>query len=85
MRPAFMVMNTHGLVFICLVAAYLLVNVLAAISSGWNCSKRHRTRSIALSWGNTRRMGKHKLAQVSGFRDQGTEIRDRKFTLDIDR
>jgi hypothetical protein len=25
------VMNTHGLVFICLVAAYLLVNVLAAI------------------------------------------------------
>ena len=28
---------------------------------------------------------KHKLAQVSGFRDQGTEIRNRKFTLDINR
>src|SRR6202167_208907 len=29
-------------------------------------------------------MGKNELAQASGFRDQGTEIRNRKFTLDID-
>src|SRR5579863_5565868 len=30
-------------------------------------------------------MGKYKLAPVSGFRDQGTEIRNAKFTLDMDR
>jgi DNA-binding transcriptional ArsR family regulator len=30
-------------------------------------------------------MGKYKLAQVSGFRDQGTEIRNAKFAVDLDR
>ena len=31
-----------------------------------------------------RRTGKHKLAQVSGFRDQETEIGTPKSTVDID-
>jgi serine/threonine protein kinase len=38
------VMNTHGLVFICLVAAYLLVNVLAAIKVGAFTMGQRRTK-----------------------------------------
>ena len=33
---------------------------------------------VADEKGRTRRMGKHKLAQVSGFRDQETEIGNSK-------
>jgi hypothetical protein len=40
------VMNTHGLVFICLVAANLLVNVLAAIKVGAFTTGRSPQRRV---------------------------------------
>jgi hypothetical protein len=51
------VMNIHGLVFICLVAAYLLVNVLAAIKVGAFTTGRSLQRRVIdtvafLFWGS---------------------------------
>jgi hypothetical protein len=51
------VMNTHGLVFICLAAAYMLVNVLAAIKVGAFTMGRSPQRRVIdtvafLFWGS---------------------------------
>jgi uncharacterized membrane protein YcfT len=56
------VMNTHGLAFICLVPAYLLVNVLAAIKVGAFTMGRSPQRRVIdavafLFWGSLIIMG----------------------------